>query len=71
MKYVSKGVISQEREGAVAENLSLAMARAYSLGLVDEMTWLISHANHHAWQVNHLFEAAMLQETLCISEREK
>jgi hypothetical protein len=64
MRYVSMGIISQEREDEIAENLSLAMARAYSLGLVDEMAWLMAHANHHAWQVNRLFEAAMFGSLL-------
>lgn len=57
--YVKDGVVSSDRESEMAEGLRVAMARAYSLGLVDEMTWLMSHANHHAWQVNYLFEAAM------------
>ncbi|KGO53231.1 hypothetical protein PEX2_058750 [Penicillium expansum] len=59
MQYVSKGVVDPELEDYLSERLQLAMARAYSLGFVDEMTWLIAHAGHHAWQVNRLFEAAM------------
>jgi hypothetical protein len=31
---------------------------------VLEMVWLIAHANHHAWQVNYLFEAAMFGSIL-------
>ncbi|CZR51303.1 uncharacterized protein PAC_01178 [Phialocephala subalpina] len=64
LEYVSKGVISQEMEDGIAEKLSVAMAKVYSVGLVDELTWLIAHANHHAWQVNHLFEAAMFGSLL-------
>lgn len=37
----------------------LAMSQAYALGSIDEMTWLLAHANHHGWQVNRLTEAAM------------
>ncbi|KAF8849806.1 hypothetical protein BDZ45DRAFT_541213, partial [Acephala macrosclerotiorum] len=64
LEYVAKGVVSQELEDGIAEKLSVAMAKVYSVGLVDELTWLIAHANHHAWQVNHLFEAAMFGSLL-------
>jgi len=40
------------------------MAKAYSQGLIYEMTWLLAHASHHAWQVNRLFEAAMFGSLL-------
>ncbi|KAH8703139.1 hypothetical protein BGW36DRAFT_354572 [Talaromyces proteolyticus] len=64
VEYASKGVVSSDEEKKHAEELRLAMARAYSLGLVDEMTWLVAHANHHAWQVNYLYEAAMFGSLL-------
>lgn len=63
-EYASRNVVSQRREDEIAENLSLAMARAYAFALVDEMAWLTAHANHHAWQVNYLFEAAMFGSLL-------
>lgn len=64
MQYVSGGVVDSASEEDLSERLRLAMARAYSLGLVDEMTWLLAHAGHHAWQVNRLFEAAMFGSLL-------
>ncbi|KAJ5704753.1 hypothetical protein N7536_000442 [Penicillium majusculum] len=59
MQYVTKGTVDPGIENDLSERLQLAMARAYSLGFVDEMAWLIAHAGHHAWQVNRLYEAAM------------
>lgn len=64
MQYVSRGVIDLRVEDDLAERLRLGMARTYSLGLVDEMTWLLAHASHHAWQVNRLFESAMFGSLL-------
>ncbi|RFU30367.1 hypothetical protein B7463_g5984, partial [Scytalidium lignicola] len=64
VQYASSGVVCKDQEDELAEALRLAMAKAYSQGLVDEMTWLMAHANHHAWQVNYLFEAAMFGSLL-------
>lgn len=62
--YVSAGVINQNREDEIIESISLTLARVYSLGLVDELSWFLGHASFHAWQVNHLFEAAMFGSLL-------
>ncbi|KAK9439529.1 hypothetical protein VB005_07685 [Metarhizium brunneum] len=64
VRYVARGVVGPAEEEDLAERLRLSMARSYSHGLVDEMTWLIAHASHHAWQVNRLFEAAMFGSLL-------
>lgn len=64
LEYAKKGRVSREVEDEIAESLNLAMARTYSLGLVDELSWLLAHACHHAWQVNLLFEAAMFGSLL-------
>ncbi|KAI1338957.1 hypothetical protein F5Y15DRAFT_384259 [Xylariaceae sp. FL0016] len=64
LEYVRNGVIDKSREDELEENLRVSMAKAYSQGLVLEMVWLIAHANHHAWQVNYLFEAAMFGSLL-------
>jgi hypothetical protein len=48
----------------MAERLRVAVAKGVSLGLVDELSWLLSHASHHAWQVNRLFEMAMFGSLL-------
>ncbi|MDI1486313.1 MAG: hypothetical protein OHK93_005540 [Ramalina farinacea] len=59
LEYVRGGQIDERREHDLVEGSRLRMAELYSHGLVLEMVWLIAHANHHAWQVNYLFEAAM------------
>lgn len=64
VQYASKGVVSDSQEKELAERLRVTMAKAYSLGLVDEMAWLMAHASHHAWQVNYLFEGAMFGSLL-------
>ncbi|KAL9061200.1 MAG: hypothetical protein Q9206_000683 [Seirophora lacunosa] len=56
--------IDEQREHNLAERSRLRIAELYSKGLVLEMVWLIAHANHHAWQVNDLFEAAMFGSIL-------
>ncbi|PHH64867.1 hypothetical protein CDD81_3724 [Ophiocordyceps australis] len=64
LQYVSGGVVDAQAELDLAERLRLCMAQLYSCGLIDEMTWLLAHATHHAWQVNRLFEAAMFGSLL-------
>lgn len=59
LEYIQRQVISEEYEEDLAEQQRLAMAKTYSIGLVDDLAWLTGHAMHHAWQVNHLLEAAM------------
>ncbi|KAJ4258009.1 hypothetical protein NW762_008146 [Fusarium torreyae] len=59
LEYVRGGKVDEARELELAEGSRLRMAKLFSKGLVLEMVWLIAHANHHAWQVNYLFEAAM------------
>ncbi|CAF9938191.1 hypothetical protein IMSHALPRED_000707 [Imshaugia aleurites] len=64
LEYVRGGKIDEQRELNLVELSRLLMAELYSRGLVLEMVWLIAHANHHAWQVNYLFEAAMFGSIL-------
>lgn len=64
LEYVKGGQVDERREYDLAEGSRLQMAELYSRGLVLEMCWLIAHANHHAWQVNYLFEAAMFGSIL-------
>lgn len=64
LEYVRGGQIDERREHDLVEGSRLRMAELYSRGLVLEMVWLIAHANHHAWQVNYLFEAAMFGSIL-------
>lgn len=59
LEYVSNGIVDGDREDELGDILVKQMAHAYALGLIEEMTWLICHASHHAWQVNFLMEAAM------------
>ncbi|PTB65138.1 hypothetical protein BBK36DRAFT_1122149 [Trichoderma citrinoviride] len=64
LAYVRGGVVDEAREYEFAEGSRLTMADLFSRGQVLEMVWIIAHANHHAWQVNHLFEAAMFGSIL-------
>ena len=64
LEYVRGGKIDERCELHLVELSRLLMAELYSRGLVLEMVWLIAHANHHAWQVNYLFEAAMFGSIL-------
>ena len=64
LEYVRGGQIDERREHELVEGSRLRMAELFSRGLVLEMVWLIAHANHHAWQVNYLFEAAMFGSIL-------
>jgi hypothetical protein len=57
--YARAGFVDEGREDGLAEDILLAMAKAYSLGLVDEMAWLLAHAIQHAWHANRLYGAAM------------
>ncbi|KAI4217425.1 MAG: hypothetical protein LQ351_000020 [Letrouitia transgressa] len=64
LEYIKEGQIDEPREHDLIEGSRLQIAKLYSQGLVLEMAWLISHASHHAWQVNYLFEAAMFGSIL-------
>ncbi|KAL4731839.1 hypothetical protein ACLX1H_000832 [Fusarium chlamydosporum] len=59
LEYVRGGKINEATELELAEGSRLRMAKLFAKGRVLEMVWLIAHANHHAWQVNYLFEAAI------------
>ncbi|KAJ5190263.1 uncharacterized protein N7498_009248 [Penicillium cinerascens] len=63
-EYVSRGLVDELKEKNLVDTLELAMANAYSYGLVHELRWLLAHASHHAWQVNYVFEAAMFGSLL-------
>lgn len=62
--YVRAGRVDERREQELAELGRRHMAALFAAGLVIDMVWLIAHANHHAWQVNYLFEAAMFGSIL-------
>ncbi|ERF75854.1 hypothetical protein EPUS_01220 [Endocarpon pusillum Z07020] len=64
LEYVRGGQVDERREHDLVEGSRLRIAELYSRGLVLEMAWLTAHANHHAWQVNYLFEAAMFGSIL-------
>jgi hypothetical protein len=64
LEYVRGGKVDEARELELAEGSRLRMAKLFAKGRVLEMVWLIAHANHHAWQVNYLFEAAMFGSIL-------
>ncbi|KAF5003199.1 hypothetical protein FDECE_10267 [Fusarium decemcellulare] len=64
LKYVRGGQVDEQREYELAEGSRLRMAKLFSKGLVLEMVWLIAHSDHHAWQINYLFEAAMFGSIL-------
>jgi hypothetical protein len=64
LEYASKGVVDTSKEERLIEGLRIALARAYSYGLVDDLAWFAAHASQHAWQVNYLFEAAMFGSIL-------
>ncbi|KAK7423492.1 hypothetical protein QQX98_000949 [Neonectria punicea] len=64
LEYVRGGRVDERREHELVEGSRQRMAQLFSRGLVLEMVWLIAHANHHAWQVNYLFEAAMFGSIL-------
>lgn len=62
--YISKGVVDERREDDLVEGSRVAMARAASYGLTEDLTWLMCHAGLHALQVNCLAEAAMFGSLL-------
>ncbi|OAQ61408.1 hypothetical protein VFPPC_09254 [Pochonia chlamydosporia 170] len=64
LEYVREGRVDDRREQDLAEGSRVRMAKLFTRGRVLEMVWLIAHANHHAWQVNYLFEAAMFGSIL-------
>ncbi|KAF8182515.1 hypothetical protein K438DRAFT_1419766, partial [Mycena galopus ATCC 62051] len=59
LAYARREVVDPGWEDGFCERLACALAETYARGLVRELAWLTSHANHHAWQVNYLNEAAM------------
>jgi predicted thioredoxin/glutaredoxin len=59
LDYARQGIVDADREEELGSTFHKQMAKAYALGLVGEMTWLVCHASHHAWQVNFLMEAAI------------
>ncbi|KAG6037166.1 hypothetical protein E4U41_005300 [Claviceps citrina] len=64
LEYVKQGQVDEHHEEHLAEASRLCMAQLFSKGIILETVWLITHANHHAWQVNYLFEAAMFGSIL-------
>ncbi|KAL5365985.1 hypothetical protein BJX96DRAFT_182195 [Aspergillus floccosus] len=64
LEYVSKGGVDEHQEEILVEGSRVAMARAASYGLINEMAWLLCHVNLHATQVNRLTEAAMFGSLL-------
>ncbi|XP_044961129.1 uncharacterized protein LOC123412248 [Hordeum vulgare subsp. vulgare] len=64
LEYVRQGEVDEKREEQLAESVRLQLAQLFSKGLVVEMSWLLAHASHHAWQVNYLYEAAMFGSIL-------
>lgn len=64
LEYVRGGKVDEEQEKKFVEGSRLCMAKLFSRGSVLEMVWVIAHANHHGWQVNYLFEAAMFGSIL-------
>lgn len=64
LDYVRGGVVDPEREEDIIQQLAVALAQAYHDGFIHEQRWLVAHACHHAWQVNHMMEAAMFGSLL-------
>lgn len=64
LEYIRGGQVDEQREYELVEGSRLRMADLFSRGQILEMVWLIAHADHHAWQVNYLFEAAMFGSIL-------
>lgn len=62
--YAAAGEVDATREDGLVEELGCVLARAFSAGLVFELSWLFSHASQHAWQVNYIMEAAMFGSLL-------
>lgn len=48
LEYAAGGEADLGREDQLLGNLRRAMAEAYARGYPVELTWLCSHANHHA-----------------------
>lgn len=64
LNYARGGIVDADREEGIVQSLATALAQVYHDGLVLEEQWLIAHAHHHAWQINHLMEAAMFGSLL-------
>jgi len=64
LEYIRQGEVDDQREEHLAESSRMQMTQLFSKGLVVEMTWLLAHASHHAWQVNYMYEAAMFGSIL-------
>ncbi|KAK4208313.1 hypothetical protein QBC37DRAFT_79666 [Rhypophila decipiens] len=58
-EYARAGVVSLACEEGIYQDVRLALAKTYALGLVDDLAFVIAHVSQHAWQVNRLYEAAM------------
>ncbi|KUI56285.1 hypothetical protein VP1G_03647 [Cytospora mali] len=59
IEYVKAGVVNPETESEIGRALYETMAECWHDGLVHELSWMLTHAFFHAWQVNFLMEAAM------------
>ncbi|EQL02255.1 hypothetical protein OCS_02039 [Ophiocordyceps sinensis CO18] len=64
LQYARDGIIDEQAEQELEVCLQEVMAQCWHNGLVREITWLLCHASHHAWQVNFLMEAAMFGSLL-------
>lgn len=64
LEYVRQGQVDEQHEEYLAESARLQVAQLFSKGLIVEMSWLLAHASHHAWQVNYIYEAAMFGSIL-------
>ncbi|KAM7195408.1 hypothetical protein V8F33_006749 [Rhypophila sp. PSN 637] len=58
-EYARAGVVSLACEEGIYQDVRVALAKTYALGLVDDLAFVIAHVSQHAWQVNRLYEAAM------------
>jgi hypothetical protein len=64
LEYIRQGEVDEKHEEHLIESSRMQMAQLLSKGLVLELTWLLAHASHHAWQVNYMYEAAMFGSIL-------
>ncbi|KAK2611939.1 hypothetical protein QQS21_002045 [Conoideocrella luteorostrata] len=63
-QYVEEQVVSDEREQEMIEQTRRKLAKAFSLGLIDELAWVMSHAHDHAWHISFFYEAIMFGSLL-------
>ncbi|XP_051207722.1 uncharacterized protein [Lolium perenne] len=64
LEYIRQGEVDEKHEEHLIESSRMQMTQLLSKGLVLELTWLLAHASHHAWQVNYMYEAAMFGSIL-------